>query len=211
METIKRLILENRAWAKGHFEIDPEYFKKMAADQKPEILWIGCADSRVPPDEIINTKPGTLFVHRNIANQVFHHDENLLSVLEYAVKYLKVKYIIVCGHYNCGGVKAAFEGIDNPRLSNWMRNISQLKAEKMPKDFNELSEHSVRAQIENLKKIPVIQEAWLQGEYPKLIGWMYDIKNGNVIELATYCPSIQDTKSTIASHIHTTPTEAKRP
>lgn len=191
MEIIKKLILENRAWAKGNAEIDPTYFQRMAADQKPEILWIGCADSRVPPDEIINTKPGTLFVHRNIANQVFDSDENLLSVLEYAVLYLKVKYIIVCGHYNCGGVKAAFDGIDNPRLSNWMRNISKLKQEKKPKDFNELAEHSVRAQIENLKKIPVIQEAWKQSEYPKLISWIYDIKNGNIIQLASYSPPFE--------------------
>lgn len=188
METIKRLLLENKAWAQGHADIDPEYFHNMALDQNPEILWIGCADSRVPPDEIINTKPGSLFVHRNIANLVHPDDENLLSVLEYAVKYLKVKYIIVCGHYNCGGVKAAFEGIDNPRLTNWTKSISELKFSKKPEHFNKLVEYSVCKQIDNLKTIPVIQERWKTEQYPKLIGWVYDLRDGLVKELTTYEP-----------------------
>lgn len=184
METINRLILENKAWAQGHSQIDEDYFSNMAKDQSPEILWIGCSDSRVPPDEVINTKPGDIFVHRNIANIVNLNDENLLSVLEYAVKYLKVKYIIVCGHYNCGGVKAAFEGIDNKRLSDWTKPISELKFEHKPKDYNKLVELNVSKQVENLKQVPVIQEALKNSDYPKLVGWVYDIKTGLVNEQA---------------------------
>jgi carbonic anhydrase len=190
MEKIKKLLLENKAWAQGHLQMDPEYFENMAKDQNPDILWIGCADSRVPPDEILNCKPGSLFVHRNIANIVHNDDENLLSVLEYAVKYLKVKYIIVCGHYNCGGVKAAFDGIDNPRLARWTKTVTDLKFEKAPSDFNQLVELSVAKQVEKLKEVQVIKDAWQEGgRYPLLLGWVYDIKTGLLKEFAKHIPN----------------------
>lgn len=184
MDKIRKLILENKAWAKGHNELDASYFHEMSKDQTPEILWIGCADSRVPPDEIINARPGTLFVHRNIANLVYSDDENFLSVLEYAVEFLKVKYIIVCGHYNCGGVKAAFEGIDNQRLSNWTRSIQQVKREKCPSHFNELVELNVKEQVINIKDLPIVKKVHEKGNYPLILGWVYDISSGLIKEIA---------------------------
>lgn len=186
MKILKRLILQNRAWARGQTEIDPTYFNEMAKDQNPDILWIGCSDSRVPPDEVINTKPGSLFVHRNIANLVYENDENLMSVMEFAVKYLKVKYVILCGHYNCGGVKAAMTGIDNPRLTNWTKMIASLKKQSPEvTEVNQMVELNVINQVENIKKIPVIQEAWANSEYPIIVGWVYDLKTGLIKDLKT--------------------------
>lgn len=183
MERIRRMLLENRAWAKGHLEADPEYFKKMSLDQKPEMLWIGCADSRVPPDEIFNTRPGTIFVHRNIANLVYQEDSNLMSVVEYAVGFLNVKYVAVCGHYGCGGVKAAYDGIENPLIAKWIRSVRDLRLQKSPATVDELVELSVRYQIEELSKIPVIQKVWSQGVDLKLLGWVYDLRSGMIKEI----------------------------
>ncbi len=186
MEKIKRLLLENRAWAEGQIQNDPNYFENMAKEQNPEILWIGCADSRVPPNVVVNTKPGTVFVHRNIANLVYKDDENLMSVIEYAVLFLKIKYIIVCGHYNCGGVKAAFEGIENKRLSKWTKSLTDLKLKSKPSDFNKLVELSVRDQVEKLKSLPVINQAWENSHYPKLLGWVYDLNTGLLKEMVEF-------------------------
>lgn len=186
MEKIKRLLLENKAWAQGQIESDPDYFKNMAKEQNPEILWIGCADSRVPPNVVVNTRPGTVFVHRNIANLVYEDDENLMSVIEYAVLYLKVKYIILCGHYNCGGVKAAFDGIDNKRLARWTKSLAELKLKNKPSDFNKLVEISVCEQIEKLKNLPVLKKAWENSNYPKLLGWVYDLNNGLLKEMTEF-------------------------
>jgi len=189
MKTLKRFLLQNKAWASGKSEIDPSYFSTMALDQSPEILWIGCSDSRVPPDEIINTAPGSLFVHRNIANLVYHDDQNLMSVMEYAVKYLKVKYVIVCGHYNCGGVKAAMTGIDNAKLTSWTRMVAETKSSlKGEVDLNTLVEQNVLKQVENLAKTEVIQSAWKEATYPKVVGWVYDLKTGLLKELKTLDP-----------------------
>ncbi len=195
METIKKLLLENKAWAQGQIENDPEYFKKMANEQNPEILWIGCADSRVPPNVVINTKPGSVFVHRNIANLVNENDENLMSVIEYAVVYLKVKYIIVCGHYNCGGVKAAYEGIDNHKLSSWIKSLTQLKSKHSPANYNQLVELSIIAQLENLKKLDVIKKSWESAQSPMLLGWVYDLNNGLLKELKRFDISKKDPSS----------------
>lgn len=181
MKLIYRLLLQNKAWAKGKTEIDPEYFESMSKTQNPEILWIGCSDSRVPPDEVINSSPGTLFVHRNIANLVYENDENLMSVIEYAVKYLKVNYVIVCGHYNCGGVRAAMEGIDNERLSQWTRMISEIK-KNSPEigEVNQMVEASVQMQVKKLKALPIIQESWAQRSGPIICGWVYDLQSGRI-------------------------------
>lgn len=178
MKELKRLMLENKAWAQAHTDNDPEYFEIMARSQEPALLWIGCSDSRVPPDEILNTKPGHIFTHRNIANIVYAEDENLMSVIEYAVGYLKVKYIVVCGHYGCGGVQAAFNGIDNPRLEKWTKKISELKKRENVESVDKLVELNVREQVETLKQVPIIKEAMSQGEYPKVVGWVYDLKTG---------------------------------
>src|ERR1700712_4783302 len=127
MNSCEKLLLENKAWAQEQIEEDPEFFKRLSALQVPEFLWIGCSDSRVPANEITGTQPGEIFVHRNIANMVVHTDVNVLSVLDYAVNHLKVKHVIVCGHYGCGGVKAAITNNDfKPVLNMWLRNIKDV-------------------------------------------------------------------------------------
>lgn len=183
MNTIQRLILENKAWAEAHSKADPTYFKLMAESQNPEILWIGGSDSRVPPSEIINTRPGDIFVHRNIGNLVYLEDENLMSVIEYAVGCLKVKIIIVCGHYGCGGVQAAFDEIDNPRLKQWTRMIADLKKEKQPKSLKELVELNVIQQVKNLKEVPIIKNLEKTNDAPEIVGWVYDLESGLMKQL----------------------------
>jgi carbonic anhydrase len=127
MNAYEKLLLENKAWAQEMHEENPDFFKRLSSIQTPEFLWIGCSDSRVPADKITGTQPGEIFVHRNIANMVVHTDVNLLSVLDYAVNYLKVKHVIVCGHYGCGGVKAAMSNLDyKPVLNMWLRNIKDV-------------------------------------------------------------------------------------
>lgn len=197
MEKINRLILENKAWAQGKTEIDPQYFANMANDQNPDYLWIGCADSRVPPSEITNTDPGEMFVHRNIANLVVHTDMNLLSVLSYAVEHLKVRHIIVCGHYNCGGVKAAMSPKSLGMLNNWVRNIkdiysihkSDLDLIKSPVDrVNRLVELNVLEQIRNLAHTSIIQKAWLDLKQPYIHGMVYDLNTGILKNLESIGP-----------------------
>lgn len=194
MDKIRKLLLENKAWAQSKVDADKDYFTKMAKDQKPEYLWIGCSDSRVPPSEITNTDPGQMFVHRNIANLVVHTDLNFLSVLQYAVEYLEVPHIIVCGHYNCGGVKAAIAHKDFGILNNWVRNIKDtyfsykvevdnIKGEW--KQVNRLVELSVIEQVKNLSHSSIIQEAWQIRKYPYIHGWVYDINTGLLKQLIT--------------------------
>jgi carbonic anhydrase len=197
MEKIKRLFLENRAWAKSKLLLDESYFENMAKDQTPEYLWIGCSDSRVPPSEITNTDPGEMFVHRNIANLVVHTDMNLLSVVQFAVEYLKVKHVIVCGHYNCGGVKAAMGHQSLGLLNNWIRNIKDtyslneqaLKAVPTETErLNLLVELNVKDQVKNLMHTSIIQKAWKDNQSPHLHGWVYDLKTGLLKELVTVNP-----------------------
>lgn len=188
METYQRLLLENKAWAKEKVEDDPEYFDRLAHIQTPEFLWIGCSDSRVPANEITNTQPGEIFVHRNVANMVIHTDVNLLSVLEYAVEHLKVKHVIVCGHYGCGGVKAALSNHDFKQVLNmWIRNIKDVY--RIHRDeldginneeskFDRLVELNVIEQVMHLAKTSIIQRAWKKEQRPDLHGWVYGLKDG---------------------------------
>lgn len=187
MDQIRRLLLENKAWAQSKVEADKDYFTKMAKDQSPTYLWIGCADSRVPPSEITNTDPGQMFVHRNIANLAIHTDMNFLTVLQYAVKNLKVPHIIVCGHYNCGGVRAAISTQSLGLVNNWVRNIKDIyfthKAEiNSIKDemdqVNRLVELNVMEQVKNLSHTSIIQKSWLNGNYPIIHGLVYDLNTG---------------------------------
>ena len=188
MKIYEKLLLENKAWAKEKLELDPAYFKKLADIQTPEFLWIGCSDSRVPANEITNTQPGEIFVHRNIANMVIHTDVNLLSVLEYAVTYLKVKHIIVCGHYGCGGVKAAMGNHDLKQVLNmWIRHIKdvfhlhrkELNAiEDEKKKFDRLVELNVQEQVLHLAKTSIIQRAWKHEQSPQIHGWVYGLNDG---------------------------------
>jgi carbonic anhydrase len=183
----EKLLLENKAWATEQVQIDPEFFSRLSHVQTPEFLWIGCSDSRVPADKITGTQPGEIFVHRNIANMVVHTDINLLSVLEYAVEVLKVKHIIVCGHYGCGGVKAAMGNHSLGIINKWLRNIKDVyrihrdeidKIENEEDRTNKLIEFNVSEQIMNLAKTSIIQKAWKQDQRPHLHGWVYGLNNG---------------------------------
>lgn len=188
MKPYEKLLLENKAWAKEMLEDDPAFFDRLAHLQTPEFLWIGCSDSRVPANEITNTQPGEIFVHRNIANMVIHTDVNLLSVLDYAVSYLKVKHVIVCGHYGCGGIKAAMTNHDYKQVLNmWLRNIKdvyRLHREELDgvtdeeNKFDRLVELNVQEQVIHLAKTSIIQKAWKNEQRPQLHGWVYGLKDG---------------------------------
>ncbi len=197
MKAIKQLLLENKAWSESKLQLDQDYFKNMAKDQSPEYLWIGCSDSRVPESEITNSDPGQMFVHRNIANLVVHTDLNLLSVVQYAVEGLKVKHVIVCGHYNCGGIRAAMSNSSMGLLDNWVRNIkdtyalhektfSQISSES--ERVNKLVELSVLEQVKNLTHTSIIQKAWKDLNAPILHGWVYDLNTGLLKNLVTVAP-----------------------
>ncbi len=188
MKVYEKLLLENKAWAAEKLADDPDYFNRLAHLQTPEFLWIGCSDSRVPANEITGTEPGEIFVHRNVANLVINTDVNLLSVLDYAVNHLKVKHVIVCGHYGCGGIKAATTNIDfKPVLNMWLRNIKdvyrlhrakldQIQDEEKRCDL--LTELNVQEQVFNLAKTSIIQKAWKNEQRPHLHGWVYGLKDG---------------------------------
>jgi carbonic anhydrase len=187
MKAYEKLLLENKAWAKEQVQADPEFFSRLEHLQSPEFLWIGCSDSRVPANQITGTHPGEIFVHRNIANLVINTDVNLLSVLEYAVVVLKVKHVIVCGHYGCGGVKAALTDNDYKQVLNmWLRNIKdvhrlyrdEIDALEGEARVNRLIELSVKEQVMNLAKTSIIQRAWKEGSYPHLHGWVYSLNDG---------------------------------
>ncbi|CAN5186927.1 carbonate dehydratase [soil metagenome] len=188
MTTYEVLLNENKAWAKGKVAVDPHFFKRLSDLQTPEFLWIGCSDSRVPANEITNTQPGEIFVHRNIANLVIHTDVNLLSVLDFAVVHLKVKHVIVCGHYGCGGVKAAMSNNNYSQVLNmWLRNIKDVyrhNREELNNITDEtlrtdrLTELSVIEQVQRLAKTSIIQKAWKDRNGPDLHGWVYGLKDG---------------------------------
>jgi carbonic anhydrase len=188
MLSYEKLLLENKAWAAEKVFEDPDYFNRLAHIQKPEFLWIGCSDSRVPANEITGTQPGEIFVHRNVANLVVNTDTNLLSVLEYAVVHLKVKHIIVCGHYGCGGIKAATTAHDFKQVLNmWLRNIKDVyrihrneldQIHNEEQKVNRLVELNVQEQVMNLAKTSIVQRAWAHEQRPDLHGWVYDIKDG---------------------------------
>lgn len=188
MHPYERLLLENKAWAAEKLAVDPQYFKRLEHIQTPEFLWIGCSDSRVPANEITGTQPGEIFVHRNVANLVVNSDVNLLAVLDYAVTHLKVKHVIVCGHYGCGGVKAASTQTDyKPVLNMWLRNIKDvINSHEEELDAiadeeersNRLVELNVREQVCNLAKTTIIQRCWKKEQRPDLHGWVYSLKDG---------------------------------
>jgi carbonic anhydrase len=187
MKLHERLLLENKAWATERTEDDPDFFRRLENIQTPEFLWVGCSDSRVPANEITGTQPGEIFVHRNIANMVVHTDINLLSVLEYAVHHLKVKHIIVCGHYGCGGVKAAMTRHSFGIINKWLRNIKDVyrfHREELEAIADEgqrtdrLVELNVVEQVTNLAKTSIVQRAWHQDQRPHIHGWVYGLKDG---------------------------------
>lgn len=188
MKSYEKLLRHNKEWAQAVNEEDPSFFDRLSHIQTPEFLWIGCSDSRVPADRITGTQPGEIFVHRNIANMVIHTDVNLLSVLDYAVSHLKVKHVIVCGHYGCGGVKAAMSNHDFKYVLNmWLRNIKDVyrlhneELESITEEeqrFDRLVELNVIEQVQHLAKTSVIQRAWKYEQRPHLHGWVYGLKDG---------------------------------
>lgn len=189
----QRLLEGNKRFVTEKTTADPEFFSRLAHIQKPEFLWIGCADSRVPADQITGTNPGEIFVCRNIANLVVHTDMALLSVLDYAVNVLQVKHIIVCGHYGCGGVKAAMTNKQHGLIDNWVRNIKdvyrlhQQELDAIPDEndrWRRLVELNVMEQAYNLCKTSIVQQAWENDEYPHVHGWVYDIANGEIQQLS---------------------------
>jgi len=200
MKPYEKLLLENKAWAQEKLSNDPDYFSHLAKVQTPEFLWIGCSDSRVPANEITNTEPGEMFVHRNIANMVVHTDLNLLSVLQYAVEYLKVDHVIVTGHYGCGGVKAAMSNKSYGLINKWLRNIKDVyrfheeEINSLPsedKKVDRLVELNVIEQVNNLAKTSIIQHAWKKEQRPMLHGWVYGLENGLLNEIIKVDPNSQ--------------------
>jgi carbonic anhydrase len=192
MTDYNKLLLNNKDWAKKRLNLDENYFTELAKDQKPLFLWIGCADSRVPAEEVTNTQPGEVFVHRNVANLVVHTDMNLLSVLQYAVEVLKVKHVIVCGHYGCGGVKAAMGNSDLGLINKWLRNIKEVYSKHIgelksiqneDERFDRLVELNVEEQVKNLSKTTIVQRAWANRELPHLHGWVFDMRTGLIKEI----------------------------
>jgi carbonic anhydrase len=187
-----QLLANNKQWVQSKLDKDPEYFKKLARGQKPPVLWIGCADSRVPANEIIGAEPGDVFVHRNIANMVVHSDMNMLSVLDYAVNVLEVKHIIVCGHYGCGGVQTAMTNKHVGLIDNWIRHIkdvyrfhqdelNSIHDEKLR--FNRFVELNVVEQVLDLAKTSIVQGAWERNQELHVHGWVYDVADGLIKDL----------------------------
>ena len=197
MNPYEKLLLQNKAWSEEKIQLDKDFFSRLAGQQKPKFLWIGCSDSRVPANEVTGTDPGEIFVHRNIANMVVHTDLNLLSVLQYAVQVLEVEHIIVCGHYGCGGVEAALTNKSYGLINKWLRNIKEVY--KMYQDeldainthtgkVDRLVELNVMEQCQDLIKTSIVQKAWKYRQAPEIHGWAYGLKDGLVKELTNIKP-----------------------
>jgi carbonic anhydrase len=192
MKSLATLFANNRAWAEDIKARQPRFFHKLAAQQAPEYLWIGCSDSRVPANEIVGLLPGELFVHRNVANIVVHSDMNCLSVLQYALDVLHVKHVIVCGHYGCGGIKAAIEDHPHGLIDNWLRHIGDIHLRNtveltaLPDEHarvDRLCELNVIEQVTNVARTTVARDAWARGQDFAVHGWIYSIENGLIRDL----------------------------
>jgi len=191
LKTLKHFFDRNAKWASGILEKDPHFFEVLSRQQNPEYLWIGCSDSRVPANQIVDLPPGEVFVHRNIANVVVHTDLNCLSVIQYAVEVLNVKHIIVCGHYGCGGVAAALKEQQHGLIDNWLRHIKdvirfnadELKGLGETEKADRLCELNVKEQVTNVCNTSIVRSAWMSGRELHVHGWIYDINNGLLEDL----------------------------
>lgn len=201
MKSLSLLIENNRKWAEQLIKKQPDFFRRLSLQQSPDYLWIGCSDSRVPANEIVGLLPGELFVHRNVANLVNHTDMNCLSVLQYAIDILKVKHVIVCGHYDCGGVKAAIEDTSHGLIDNWLRSIRDLyhrnasefiSFSKEIDKINKLCELNVKEQVFNVANTTIIQDAWAREQKVAIHGWIYDIADGLLRDLEICIESNND-------------------
>ena len=204
MKTLKHLFENNQKWSKRVREKSPNFFIDLAEQQNPEYVWIGCSDSRVSASNIVGLMPGEVFVHRNIANLVVHSDMNCLSVLQFAVEVLQVKHIIVCGHYGCGGVKAAFENKRHGLIDNWLRHIQdtanlyeQVLANIAGDEakLDKLCELNVVEQVLNVGETTIVQDAWERGQNVRVHGWIYDLKDGIISDLDVHLENIFDTNT----------------
>jgi carbonic anhydrase len=198
MESYKKLLLANKAWVKDKLDVRPDYFERLAEDQTPEFLWIGCSDSRVPAEDLTGAEAGEIFVHRNIANQIIHTDFNMLSVLQYGIEVLKVKHVIVCGHYGCGGVRNALSHRHFGLINKWLRNIKdvyrihqhELDGLADPnRRFRRLVELNVQEQVWKLAETSFVQRAWKTENRPYLHGWVYDLHTGYLKDLLMLTPN----------------------
>jgi carbonic anhydrase len=193
LKTLKHIFERNLKWATAVKDKDPEFFSNLVSQQHPEYLWIGCSDSRVPANQIMNLLPGEVFVHRNIANVVVHTDLNCLSVIHYAIEVLEVKHVIVCGHYGCGGIRAAMEDRDHGLIENWLRHIKDVgrfNAEKLKglnenERFDALCELNVIEQVNNVCNTSIVQKIWREGGDLSIHGWIYNIENGLLRDMCT--------------------------
>lgn len=193
MKTLKHLFDSNLEWADSITKEDPDFFTRLSKQQAPEYLWIGCSDSRVPANQITKLSPGEIFVHRNIANMVVHTDLNCLSVIQYAVEVLKVKHIIVCGHYGCGGVKAALENQEYGLIDNWLSHIKdvirfnalELEGLQHDKKLDLLCELNVKEQVKNICNTEMVKKAWREGRELSVHGWIYGLEDGLLKDLDT--------------------------
>ena len=200
MKTLKPLIDKNRDWAKSCIDNDPQFFSRLVHQQAPDYLWIGCADSRVPANQIVDLPPGEVFVHRNIANVVVHTDLNCLSVIQYAVDVLEVKHIIVCGHYGCGGVKAALDDEDHGLIDNWLghiRDVNRFHANELASlngadKVNRLCELNVMEQVRNVCNTTIVKDAWKRGADLSVHGWIYRLESGILNDLNTCISSLDE-------------------
>ena len=191
MRTLRHLFENNRDWAQSMVERDPGFFETLSRQQSPEYLWIGCSDSRVPANQIVGLLPGELFVHRNVANVVVHTDLNCLSVMQFAVDVLRVKHVIVCGHYGCGGVRAALEGAKVGLCDNWLRHVQDVRQKHearlaaLPEErrVDRLCELNVMEQVVNVCQTTVVQDAWERGQSLMVHGWLYGLQDGRLRDL----------------------------
>jgi carbonic anhydrase len=210
MNDLTHLLENNRIWAEGMLQRDANFFNKLARLQVPEYLWIGCSDSRVPANQITGLAPGEVFVHRNVANVVVHADLNCLSVLQYAVDVLKVKHVIVCGHYGCGGVVAAHDHLKLGLIDNWLRHVQDvaqrhrtLLARKKGREerIARLCELNVIEQVVNIAQTTVVQDAWARGQMLTVHGWIYGVQNGLIRDLEISVSQAETLQGTYASAV----------
>ena len=183
MKDIHQLLANNKAWAEDVEKDMPGFVRKLENQHKPKFLWIGCSDSRVPADQLVGVMPGEIFVHRNISNQVINTDINLMCVLQYAIDFLRVKHIIVCGHYNCGGIEAVLENQTSGLLDHWLENVKDLMERNGTPGLDEMCELNVRLQVRNLALNSIVRRAWEQGHPLFLHGWIYSVSNGLLRDL----------------------------
>ena len=192
MDLVTTLLDNNRKWAAQRVKNDPQFFTRLAGQQAPSYLWVGCSDSRVPANEIVGLDPGELFVHRNVANIVVHTDVNCLSVLQYAVDMLKVQHVIVCGHYGCGGIRAALDGTAHGLIDNWLQHVQDVKEAHQAElltladvndRINRLAELNVIEQVRNISRTTIVQDAWRRDQPLKIHGWIYGLTDGLIHDL----------------------------